>query len=699
MSGVLNAFGAPCSKSDVFGAFELLSEGEKHIKSKQLSYWVSQMGLGFDKKTEKAIFKELDTNRNNRLEFSDLEKVFAEADSWSDNLRKFFEALMSMEFLFDTSKKCTNSPKEITALLKDIKGKWQHRIVAMNEFVIRYTNEKVKPATFDAEMKKTKKGWTLQLKDRRSAVCRAACIALGKLAQRRPRQMAKWSDYLMAVLFECNRIKIEVIHVSARNCLNAFVENVPDPLKRLPIFSTLCKQAQENFVDSRLAAWELITLKCDYYITKKGLFPDSVWKELKKILTMDKYGIRDADSQVRLLAYGLLARAEKLGAAGHEEIMRKLLYGVVKKAFEDEKARLLSEGLIPSKSDGNSAASPKAKQMAQRMVTATGVQASPDGEEKDNSMATIAEVDPNAPAASPFSGFGLGDDDGLAPMHDDGLSPLPEMKQQSSDDLLSPDFEAPKQRVRKSILRLGTALQARGFSSKGNVADTLMRTAMAIIHAAEQEGVDQDKTEAYLASQGIPRELIEEGYKEYCFQNNMYSKEFQKRPLGFSVVTSRKGVIVAKLQDKLLTGVEVGSRIISVNGHAVNKQGYEKCMRHLQREEMPLQIRFKARRRTKITEKKKKKELKHEEMEKAMDIDEWLEYTEPTVDKNRTSMLQTMSRIVIVKDQTGDQKARGTMARANRGNGDVQSAQAAFAQSSAGRSKDAQKAFNKLLPS
>merc|ERR1712019_264683 len=74
-----------------------------------------------------------------------------------------------------------------------------------------------------------------------------------------------------------------------------------------------------------------------------------------------------------------------------------------------------------------------------------------------------------------------------------------------------------------------------------------------------------------------------------------YEKLFTKRPLGFQIVMSRKKTIMGRITDPDLKGIQVGSRIISVNSQRVEKSGYNACMKLLQHAALPLTIRFKSR--------------------------------------------------------------------------------------------------------
>jgi len=566
---VLNGYGQPAVTSDIFAAFEFLSEGEKYVRPRNFKSHCKEMKLDGD---HGALFKAIDIRKEGSFEFQDFEKVFMNRQTWSAELGQFFTTLLSCEFMFDTGLPTSLSGSEINKLLKDTKGKWQKRIRALTEFVIIYTREKVTKDTFDAEFRKVKKGWGLQLTDRRSAVVRNATLALAKLGQRRPRQMSKYTGSLIEILFECVRTKVEVISLSGIHCATSLVVCVPDPLKKLPIFSQLCIQAQSKFVDSRRVAMELITKKTDYYIETKKTIVSQVWKKLNSLLCNDKFGLRDADANVRVMSYGLMARAELLKISGVDESIRKILSGVPKRAYEDEKLRLQVGKLLPKRLGGHLTTE------CTFSGAATPFGMSPSRTPEPVARTTAVSFDERKNDTQSVNGrqtksMNVHPDQAEILQSFNSAAPQPSSFEKS-----------------KSIRKLTDI-----FSVDDSIQNPIIRKTLAIIVSGEDNNIDQNAIEAYLAQIGIAAKLVEEAYAEYLQLHLMYEKLFERRPLGISVVIYRGNAVVSSIQDPMHSDIQLGSRIIAINGRRMDKRGYNALMKVLQGGKMPLRIRLRKR--------------------------------------------------------------------------------------------------------
>lgn len=585
MDPILNAFGQPAIKTDVFGAFEFLSEGQKYVRPRVFKACCAQIKLDVN---SKALFNALDIRNKGSFEFEDMETVFFQKrESWSKDMLVFFSELLSCDFMFDTSNRCTLTGGQIVNLLRDTKGKWQKRIVALHEFVIKYTNEEISDEAFDLEFKKVKKGWTLQIRDRRSAVVRTATTALAKLGQRRSKIMSRHAGSLVEVLFECVRMKIECISLAGIHCLHSIISSVPDPRKKLPIFSQLCHQAREKFVDSRRIAMVLITKKIDFYIEHKNTIVGPVWKKLDALLVAVKFGLRDADAEVRVMSYGLMARAEILEIPGVDDTLRKLLHGVPRRAYEDEKQRLKDNNLLPIKLGGKG--SVERKESSPRSTRESPVPDKPINAQRFNGRGpytNFAETNPedvNVGYDNKMSEVGISKSTAAI------YRPKKQNELDLQDVLSSSDGTFSDVKI-QSLDRM-TSL----FMNK-SITDETIRKAMSIIQLAETHAVDQIVIELYLVKHGFDPRLIGEGYKEYLGLNNFYEKVFPRRPLGISVVVLRGNAIVSSVQDYLYNDIQLGSRVIAINGRRMDNRGYKAVMKELQNGKLPLAIRFKRRR-------------------------------------------------------------------------------------------------------
>jgi len=346
---VLNSFGEPVHKTDLFSRFEWLSEGEGRVRKRQFESRLISMGLSLDKAEAAKMFRHIDVSKSQRFNFENFEQAFKDEESWTENLREFFSTLLSCAYLYDpgiATETEEMSVADIQKLLENKRGKWTLRVQAMRDFVKKASRQKISDEKFEAEFRKVKESFCTQLKDGRSALVREATMALGQLALIRPNAMTRWSSRLLEVLFECVRIKIEVISMSADDCIKCFIKNVPDSRRKYPILSRLLAGCKDNNVELRRYAIKYLTIVVDQYITECGSFPKTIWGRLEKLINSPKSGIQDADQRVRFSAYGLLFRGELSRLPEAQRIASKLI-GVPKKTYEAQKNKLRSAGCLP----------------------------------------------------------------------------------------------------------------------------------------------------------------------------------------------------------------------------------------------------------------------------------------------------------------------------------------------------------------
>jgi len=350
---VLNAFKEPVHKADLFSGFEWLTDGDGiRLKKRVFETKLASMGINLDKPSKTKLFQELDIQSQKWVSFENLEKVYHDGN-WSPNLREFFIRLCSCDHLYDPNNgEKEFSVPEIHKALEGTSAKWKLRIQAMRDFVKKANKPKISGQKFQDEFKKVKEAFCIQLKDRRSQVAREAAIALGKLAIIRYNEMTRWASRLIEVLFECARMKVEVISMSADNCIKCIIKHVPDAKRKFPILTRLISAAQETNVDVRRFAFQYLTIVSDQYIEERGAFPKPIWKRLEALLTHNKFGLNDATQQVRFLAYGILARGEMLRQPEAQKIVGRLV-GVPKRTYEAQREELVRSGELPKNLGGS----------------------------------------------------------------------------------------------------------------------------------------------------------------------------------------------------------------------------------------------------------------------------------------------------------------------------------------------------------
>merc|ERR1719184_743160 len=317
----------------------------------------------------------------------------------------------------------------------------------------------------------------------------------------------------------------------------------------------------------------LITKKTDYYIEAKKTIVPTVWKRLNSLLCNDKFGLRDADADVRVMSYGLMTRAEMLKIKGVDESIRLILVGVPKKAYEDEKHRLLAEKLLPKtlggifEADGimiprslTSVLSAAQLPLSSNELVGAKIAC----EEKANIKANISRNGLIAPPdqSELFEGFN---------------NPLPD----------------PPEHVKSmSIKKLSEKFSTISDCDVDN--QTILKT-LGIIRIGEKNDIDQNAIEAYLEQISIPRRVVEEAYSEYLEIHHMNERLFERRPLGISVIIYKGNAVISSIQNSNFNDIQLGSRIVAINGERMDNKGYRALMKVLQDGKLPLRIRIKRR--------------------------------------------------------------------------------------------------------
>lgn len=344
-SAVLNAFKEPVHEGDLRGCFEWLSGGDRRVLKKRFYSSYTLMGLNLKKSDMLMLFQVFDVSREQCFTAEELIEVFSKHETWSPILLKFFRKLLSCTYLYDSElaeSKVMSFP-EIQKLLRHTNSKWEERIQAMRDFVIKTNQTKYTEEKFNKEFRKVKEPFCIQLKDRRSAVVREAAMAIGHMAINRSIQMTRWAPRLIQILFECARLKIEAISKAADDCIKCIVKHVPDKEPQWPILSRLTTGCEDANVDVRRFAMQYLTILIEGYLGERDSPFEEVWMRLKVLLEKPRNGLKDADEQVRFSAYGLLARGELAGVSEAGLIVSRLR-GVRKRTYMKQKDKLRKAG-------------------------------------------------------------------------------------------------------------------------------------------------------------------------------------------------------------------------------------------------------------------------------------------------------------------------------------------------------------------
>jgi len=315
-----NCFAEPVTFSDVQAVFETLDQAQdKRITKKKFVKLFPELGVSGD---ANDIFKALDAKNTRGVTMDDFQELIRDPP---EEIIDFLAKLLS-GFVYDTKYPPPNGEMDmdkIKALLADksSKSEWQERIKAMQSFT-RQVCKMRDNKKFDTRIRKFALGFTVQLKDRRTSVFRAACASLAKIAIAKEGAFIKVAPRLIQALFDTGiRGKVQIAADSAAQCCLAIVKHCPDNNKGL-ILDTLGKNVKEKGYDfSRIAAYALLSLVLANVIFTKKKHNDGWWK---KVAGLVKLGIKDASAIVRRNAHGCLVQIEAANSSYAETVISKL---------------------------------------------------------------------------------------------------------------------------------------------------------------------------------------------------------------------------------------------------------------------------------------------------------------------------------------------------------------------------------------
>jgi len=281
---------------------------------------MESLGLQWSLDEAKSAFKLIDVNRDKSIDYEAFKHGVYHINA--DNLEVFWTRLLTGEVEEEKKEVEEEYTRElILDLLKDVKGDWRKRVKAINNLVILL--KELSDADFQEDFPNWSESLTLQVKDRRSQVSRAAAENVGKIIAHRKRAFHPFVTFWFPALMAVARMTgVKVQSQSAHQLCKVLVINVSDTPEEHFTLDSIIDQ-YENGVHRLLkkACFEYLTIILEQ-ISKKDENVPSTEEYLNKIQKMLSKGIEDSDSGTRNQAFRGLAFLSFIDESRANQVMQ-----------------------------------------------------------------------------------------------------------------------------------------------------------------------------------------------------------------------------------------------------------------------------------------------------------------------------------------------------------------------------------------
>jgi len=310
------------------------TDNDGFVRFREFCFAMEDLGLNWGIDEAKSTFKKLDQNRDKAIDFDEFKNALYIINA--DNMEVFWTRLLTgapKEEKQEEEKVIDFTLESVMELIINKDGYWKMRVKALQ--ALPNLTKDMKEEQFRTEFEKFQEPLTIQLKDRRSAVCREACSNLAEIIVQRREQFSPFVAFFFPHLMEVVRMKaVKVMSQSAHQCTKVLVSNVidtPESAVMLTALTTCFETAQHGEV--KKAVFEYLSsilekMHSESEDVLKLRNDESYMDRIEKLLGQ---GISSSDAKTRSQAFTALAFVSFFDEERSKRIMESMSKAVVKK--------------------------------------------------------------------------------------------------------------------------------------------------------------------------------------------------------------------------------------------------------------------------------------------------------------------------------------------------------------------------------
>ena len=183
---------------------------------------------------------------------------------------------------------------DIVNKIATIETNWKERVRAMSDLTHYLTQPMMEEQEFVNTYRDFEEAMIVQITERRSAVCKAACEALGEIVQYRKHEFVPFTSKALDACFQCIRQPIKVLSQSGYNLAKVIVCNVSETDDHL-ILTCLRRGFDGKYETVRKAVLEYTAILLETMENNK-MEDDTYMDKIEKLV---KDGCNDSSGNVR----------------------------------------------------------------------------------------------------------------------------------------------------------------------------------------------------------------------------------------------------------------------------------------------------------------------------------------------------------------------------------------------------------------